>query len=571
MDKTIQERLSVKKKAKYPYKEKLEEVRIKAEDTKKKVSIETKTITGIKYFKDIIHPKPKIKINITKEFVVKPQHLMIKIPKLISLQKPKMTISFTRYIAKEHHPTYHLRIPLLKTITKQKFLVKINTSYAERLKKTRIYILTEHHVLPKPKITVNINPNIAFKEEAVLKKVLTPGSGRPSSGNELNIPDDVIDIHSRSTCTSFTSIIPEGPIYIVVDDALSLHEYIAELCALTLRIFLGGLPSVRDLQSEMDFRARLMDQDRLIIIEETSPLQKVKSKTKSQEDLKSLKTFKVLAKEYDKSRAFRYIILPVKRKALDDVIDFLLEDSELGIYVHQLLGYIASESITVIKTLLATYGFPEPLEVMELKFRRADRRDGKFGFKITIDLKNTFLRTLEIIRRKLSAKINPTHWPRPSKEYESWLHQTLKWFIMYHLISRNLVTEEKIEFEKTLTGEIIPDVYVESFLGKHLAVEIETLYGTGDPIIRVNEKLRKYQEEAKIPGLKLWMVIPNPQALLFNNQLLRLEKAYRENGLDVDFYILDVAGYGHQLIYKKKAKPGLLKLRDVIKWLKTLQ
>jgi len=109
-----------------------------------------------------------------------------------------------------------------------------------------------------------------------------------------------------------------------------------------------------------------------------------------------------------------------------------------------------------------------------------------------------------------------------------------------------------------------------TFREKQLAVEIETLYGAGDPIIRVNEKLRKYQE-AKISNLKLWIVIPNPQALLFNNQLLRLERAYRENGLDVDFYILDVAGYGHQLIYKKKAKAGLLKLRDVIKWLKTLQ
>ena len=33
-----------------------------------------------------------------------------------------------------------------------------------------------------------------------------------------------------------------------------------------------------------------------------------------------------LAKEYDKSGAFRYIILPVKRESLDKVVNIILEE-----------------------------------------------------------------------------------------------------------------------------------------------------------------------------------------------------------------------------------------------------
>ena len=39
---------------------------------------------------------------------------------------------------------------------------------------------------------------------------------------------------------------------------------------------------------------------------------------------------------------------------------------------------------------------------------------------------------------------------------------------------------------------------------------------------------------------ELWIVIPNPQAMLFLNRLLALRKHYRERDVPVEFYVIDI-------------------------------
>jgi hypothetical protein len=66
-------------------------------------------------------------------------------------------------------------------------------------------------------------------------------------------------------------------------------------------------------------------------------------------------------------------------------------------------------------------------------------------------------------------------------------------------------------------------------------VEVETLYGT------VVHKLVETVERAGVR--KMWIVVPNPQAVIYLPLLLRTRKELRRQ-YDVEFYALDVTSHG---------------------------
>jgi hypothetical protein len=74
-------------------------------------------------------------------------------------------------------------------------------------------------------------------------------------------------------------------------------------------------------------------------------------------------------------------------------------------------------------------------------------------------------------------------------------------------------------------------------------VEVETLYGT------VVHKLVETVERAGVR--KMWIVVPNPQAVIYLPLLLRTRKELRRQ-YDVEFYALDVTSR------------GLVRLTDVV-------
>jgi hypothetical protein len=65
-------------------------------------------------------------------------------------------------------------------------------------------------------------------------------------------------------------------------------------------------------------------------------------------------------------------------------------------------------------------------------------------------------------------------------------------------------------------------------------VEVETLYGT------VVHKLVDVERAGK---LKMWIVVPNPQAVIYLPLLLRTRRELRKEH-DVEFYTLDVTSRG---------------------------
>ncbi|MFP3287004.1 MAG: hypothetical protein RXP86_07115 [Acidilobus sp.] len=184
---------------------------------------------------------------------------------------------------------------------------------------------------------------------------------------------------------------------------------------------------------------------------------------------------------------------------------------------------------------------------------------------LVVRLEDEYWRALEGALKDFNLQV----LVRPSAEgdeagRESMSHYLTKAFIVNYLVSR--LTEEfkgkgakedearrsALECVKTEHqpggANVRYDVYVKdkdansdcgSMSG--LVVEVETLYGTGTALHKVLDTI---ESRVKAGVSRLWVVVPNPQAVIYLPQLLRLERYARElfKGSKIEFYTLDVKG-----------------------------
>ncbi|MFP3287320.1 MAG: hypothetical protein RXP86_08705 [Acidilobus sp.] len=184
---------------------------------------------------------------------------------------------------------------------------------------------------------------------------------------------------------------------------------------------------------------------------------------------------------------------------------------------------------------------------------------------LVVRLEDDYWRTLEGALKDFNIQV----LVRPSAEgdeagRESMSHYLTKTFMVNYLVSR-LTEEFKGEGAKEdevrrralgcVSTEHQPgganvrfDVYVKdkdansdcgSMSG--LVVEVETLYGTGTALHKVLDTI---ESRVNAGASRLWVVVPNPQAVIYLPQLLRLERYARERfkGREIEFYTLDVKG-----------------------------
>jgi len=99
---------------------------------------------------------------------------------------------------------------------------------------------------------------------------------------------------------------------------------------------------------------------------------------------------------------------------------------------------------------------------------------------------------------------------------------------------------ECVETEYQL-GNVRFDVYVKPDCGSRLdglVVEVETLYSTGTALHKV---LNTIESRISTGVGRLWVVIPNPQAIIYLPQLLKLKMHVKKRySRDIEFYTLDV-------------------------------
>lgn len=87
-----------------------------------------------------------------------------------------------------------------------------------------------------------------------------------------------------------------------------------------------------------------------------------------------------------------------------------------------------------------------------------------------------------------------------------------------------------------IEGNRIVDVFVPR---GPIYYEIETLYGTVDPVAKMNQTILKYA-----PPEDLRIVIPNLTALLYLRDLLDLETAQRQQGYNLTLWVVDLSRRG---------------------------
>lgn len=115
---------------------------------------------------------------------------------------------------------------------------------------------------------------------------------------------------------------------------------------------------------------------------------------------------------------------------------------------------------------------------------------------------------------------------------ESSLHYLLKIFLVMYL--KEKLKLENVKIEEEIERGVIPDIFVPS---KNLAIEVETLYGTGVAILR---KIGRTVEKYKGRGYELWVVMPNLQLLMFKKHLKEIKKAFNDE-IKLEFYGVDLS------------------------------
>ncbi|MGC9137264.1 hypothetical protein, partial [Caldivirga sp.] len=140
-------------------------------------------------------------------------------------------------------------------------------------------------------------------------------------------------------------------------------------------------------------------------------------------------------------------------------------------------------------------------------------------------------------------------------------HYMAKAFIVKHLIGniarelrgRGLSEEDAlkkavdcVETEYS-QGSVRFDVYVKSDCGSAfsgLAVEVETLYGTGTIVHKLLDTIESRVNVNVVN--RLWIVVPNPQAVIYLPLLLKLRNHARASHRAIEFYTLDL--YNGELV-----------------------
>jgi len=166
---------------------------------------------------------------------------------------------------------------------------------------------------------------------------------------------------------------------------------------------------------------------------------------------------------------------------------------------------------------------------------------GRLGFRYF----NEFVVWLEdeYWRRLGEVSFEVLYRTRPSAgERESELHYLAKAFVVRHLAERVGLHCVKTEEGKDAA---VFDVVVTCGSLQGLVVEVETLYGTGTVVHKLLETVKRAGGETveRAGKRKMWIVVPNPQAVIYLPLLLRTRRELRREH-DVEFYTLDVTSRG---------------------------
>jgi hypothetical protein len=164
---------------------------------------------------------------------------------------------------------------------------------------------------------------------------------------------------------------------------------------------------------------------------------------------------------------------------------------------------------------------------------------GRLGFRdfdeFVVWLEDEYWRSLGDVGFEVLYRTRPS-----AGERESELHYLAKAFVVRHLAER--VDPDCVKTEEGKDAAVF-DVVVTCGGLQGLVVEVETLYGTGTVVHKLVETVHKLEDAKRAGVRKMWIVVPNPQAVIYLPLLLKTRRELRRK-YDVEFYTLDVTSRG---------------------------
>ncbi len=425
-------------------------------------------------------------------------------------------------------PSARYAVEMLETIRKMfprpsfKSPTEVNLPEVDIAVKTDVKMVTEtlrfvHRVNVLFMQVEEVKPKVLTRETPITVSRAIPKEATELGREEVEEPFERY-LHlptSRLTFERPTLIFAEKP----SEDQYNYIELLKRVLKEVYRVSVGGLPQPRDIRTEfeevkLDVRAGgfvyVLDIDESKIEKETG-------------DGKYGEYIRDRLKELY-SQGFGFIILYGEGKELGKVEKLLLEGEEFKI-PHP-INVSVEEDEALFKLASAMYGL---------------LRSGEASLDaFTVRVEEAFYEKIS----KIALDPQTALLVEPSKDEENGLglrgeslvHYGIKGFVVRHLLKSEKIRPEDIATEREL-ADIVVDVYARHPELGDLAVEVETLYGTAIPAL----KIRKTIESRLIKGLKVWIVVPNPQFVIYLPTIAALRSFYlkRHPGM-VEFYTLDL-------------------------------
>ncbi len=312
---------------------------------------------------------------------------------------------------------------------------------------------------------------------------------------------------------------------------------VALICRELYRIRKGGRPNPRWLSegSKEEIERYMRAGDMIFVIDDSKSkvlpdFGKIKSSSDLFECVRKSKLFDRLHELF--SQSYGFIIFHIDGRWAEEFAKVIEEDA--GYYIYKLIRLYPTIHSPKVKRRLASmcWGFVKV--------------DGKNFDELFGNAEKKYYQKLE----EANKDVELTHWINQDSNAGD-EHEALK-VIVAEALAKEMGAKNRSEIIKMLKeGKIKTeyefeegraDLYME-LPDMKVYLEIETFYGTKDPISRKldNETLNKYKIYKSRKDIKICVIILGLHILLFLRELLKLKRLYREeHNLNVEFYTIDV-------------------------------
>ena len=516
----------------------------------KETMFEKEKVLELYLVKPLIEPPAKITFNIDRDVTIPTQATPFNYVFPIKYDPKYFTKVASLDIEKSIHPTLVTISSIVKDIRKSIPLIKFEKPELVKMLDAEKMVNTE--VVPSIRaLNYVAHPRLAFRQpykinhreinrEITVKTSESPGftsSTRSVLGEAL-----VEDVLERFFNAALSRMIMDRPFLILArkpqDKMFDYVEFLKRLLRELYRVYVGGLPSPFDLQTTFEEVKLDVKAGKHIYVIDVDEVFQGEIKGDAVKYITDR-----LRELY--SQGLGFLVFYGSKESLDNIKSLRIGNTPLWyrtIPGGRFFGKVLQPVEISVWEDPKTYNLANLVWGKVLDFEHIEENVDLDSYAIMLE-EEFYRRIMELASDpNIMIKVEPSKRDEEKLGGETLLHYGIKAFVVKYLVEHESISDHNI-FTEYEISDIVTDVFVKHPEYGDLAIEVETLYGTALPLL----KLRKTIDSRLSKGLKLWIVIPNMQFILFLRDLAKLRGIYRKKYLDsIEFFTLDI--YSQKLI-----------------------